>query len=231
MFKYITAGFFITALVLAAVGFWQPEYYQQYTLEDFEKSALANRQIDMDQIDYSLLHAAVFYQTNRIRLQYRLEPFIYSRRLEHAAKSHSDDMVRLNFFSHVSPISEKRNLTDRLQLAGLTRCRMAENIAETSGLDAELGRPMFTPEQNGGYFSYTYQGTPLPNHSYLSLAQAVVNQWIMSEGHRNNILVPKLKYLGVGAAQFKDQAFHTIDRCRFTQNFSDKDGEPAPLNQ
>lgn len=228
MKKYL---FFLNLLTIASVaaadGKWSVEFYKQYTIASFQRYAPALERIDMNNIDYKLLHAAVFYETNRVRRRYQMPLLNYAEALERAAKSHSDDMVRYQFFSHTSPVKGRKKMADRLDAAGIRNCAAAENIAETSGIDSEPGRSMYNPEQNGGYFSYEYRGEPLPNHSYISLAKAVVAQWLESEGHRNNILNPQYTFLGVGAAHFNDGKFYNIDKFRIAQNFSNSDGQPA----
>jgi uncharacterized protein YkwD len=56
-----------------------------------------------------------------------------------AARSHSADMEKLNFFSHESPVLGKKSFTDRAKLAGTTAS--AENIykGSTSGKSANDG--------------------------------------------------------------------------------------------
>ena len=114
-------------------------------------------------------------------------------------------------------------MKDRLRRVGINNAYMAENIAYISLLDRDPARPLYTPEQNGGYFSYTYKGEPLRNHTYLSLAKAVVEQWMHSPGHRENILNGHYVYLGCGVAHYRDARFHNMDHFKLTQDFSSKD--------
>ena len=88
---------------------WNSAFYQKYDFESFSKSRLANQKIDIKNIDYPLLHAAIFYETNRQRIINEMPPFQYSAALEKAARQHSIDMVRRNFFSHESPVRGKKN--------------------------------------------------------------------------------------------------------------------------
>lgn len=229
-------NFIITVLLIflaqanAGDGRWG-ELYRSHTFESFERYAPALKAIDMSQIDYPLLHAAVFHETNRVRRRHGLPEFRHSEALERAGKAHSDDMVRLDFFDHTSPVKGKRSLADRLAAVGITHCAMAENIAETFGLAYEPGKPVYPPAQNGGYFSYTVGGEPIPPHTYRSLAQAVVKQWLESEGHRKNILNPNLLFLGVGAAHFVDRKFGNMDRFRLTQCFAGRNTQKTVTKQ
>ena len=225
MKKYILtisiAALFAGAMHLDGAGSsWKDEFYDRYTCETFAGYAPAQKRIDMNAIDYPLLHAAIFYETGRQRALNGLQPFKHSPALESAAKGHSDDMVRLNFFSHHSPVMGKGSLAQRLALVGVSNASSAENISYNFGIEYESGRGVFSPEQNGGYFSYEYRGKPIESHTYLGLARAALRGWMNSPGHRKNILNPVYVYLGVGAAHYTNLAFYNMDNFKLTQNFS-----------
>jgi hypothetical protein len=217
---------FILVLIVGSLVYgttrslWTPEKYDEYSYVTFSQLAVVHHPIDMDNVDYFLLHAAIFYETNRVRVRAGLPRFRHSYNLEMAAKSHSTDMVVHDFFDHKSPIVEKRTVLDRLEQVGLNDGFMAENIAFITGIQRNPDEPVYTPKQNSGYFSHEYRGRPIPNHSYISLAREVVRQWMASEGHRKNILNPVYKYLGCGAEHFCDPDFYNMDRFKITQYFS-----------
>jgi uncharacterized protein YkwD len=123
------------------------------------------------------------------------------------------------FFSHTSPVRGRETVGDRVGEAGFRGSGYGENIAISFGLEYEAGRGVFNPEQNDGYFSYEYRGDPILAHTYLSAAREVVSDWMDSPGHRANILRRQFRYLGVGAAHFKDERFYGMDKFYFTQNF------------
>jgi len=219
---------FFLAVFLAAPSFslsglrskWQPGDYLKYSAREFVKLARVHKRIDFSKIDYPLLHAAIFYETNRQRTLHHLPPFLYSPALEKAAFDHSRNMVRHDFFSHKSLVHGQKNLKDRLAATGISTGMMAENIAWQSGLEYEGGRSVYTPPQNGGYFSYDFQGTPILNHTFLGFARSVVKSWMNSPGHRQNILNRKLIFLGVGAFHTLSTEFYDMDYFKVTQNFS-----------
>lgn len=206
-------------------GAWSFEKYNYYTFNKFHQYSPAAKRINPDSIDYRLLHAAIFYETNRQRKKHHLPVFKHSRALEQAAYEHSKDMVEHEFFSHTSPLTGKKSFPDRLSLVGLDVGYRAENIAIAFALEYESGRPVFTPVQNGGYFSYTWKGVPLDYRTYLDLADTVVQQWMNSPGHRKNILGINYNYLGVGAAFYRKKEFYNIGAFKVTQNFSSEDIE------
>lgn len=231
-FSFVVLCFMLSSLIFAkSRTLWTPDKYDQYQYKVFSRLAVVHHQIDMQNIDYFLLHAAIFYETNRVRAQFGLPLFKHSYNLEMAAKSHSSDMVDLDFFDHQSPIVEKRTVVDRLEQVGLANGYMAENIAYITGIRRQPDRTIYTPEQNNGYFSHEYRGRPIPNHSYLSLAREVVRQWMASEGHRKNILNPVYRYLGCGAEHYSDPSFYGLDRFKITQYFSNRPGDLRYLHQ
>ncbi len=134
-------------------------------------------------------------------------------------------MVRRDFFSHTSVIAGRRTVPMRLEAVGIRNAFSAENIALSFGIAYQSGRSVYLPEQNGGYFSYSHQGDPIENHTYVGAAAAVVDQWMNSPGHRANILNANYTFLGVGAAYFPSSDFHGMPMFKFTQNFSSIRGE------
>jgi uncharacterized protein YkwD len=204
---------------------WKDEYYERYTHETFARYEPAQQRIDMKRIDYALLHAAIVYATNVERARQGVPPLKHSPALERAAWGHSIDMVKSNFFSHESPTPGRRTMVQRLAREGVVNARSAENIAYSFGIEYEAGRGVFSPQQNGGYFSYEYRGTPIENHTYLGLARAALKGWMNSPGHRKNILNPGYAYMGAGAAHYRNPGFHNMDNFKLTQNFSSIRGD------
>ncbi len=174
----------------------------------------------MDSIDYPLLNAAIFFETNRQRVLIGLPPLEHSPALEKAAVLHSTDMVEHRYFSHTSSQPGQETLEARLYWAGIGRVSAAENIAEAFGIEYEAGTPVYTPEQNGGYFSYEYKGKPILNYTYLGFARQVLRQFMKSEHHREDILNPDFHYCGAGAVHYRDASFHNMDEFKVTQLFA-----------
>jgi uncharacterized protein YkwD len=226
-----TAEYFFAALLFVAssgiayAGSWTDADYDKYDYTTFAELDIAHARIDMKNIDYPRLHAAIFYATNRQRAIHKLPQFGHSPVLEAAAKAHSDDMVKFKFFSHTSPVKGKRTLADRLALVGIRNAYTGENIAESFGIEYKSGKSVYTPDQNGGYFSYTLRGKPIPSHTYIGFAKAIVEQWMNSSGHRANILHTKFKFLGTGASHFNKTDFFDMDNFRCTQNFASIKGD------
>ena len=81
---------------------WNKELYDKYDEKNFIKFENFDNIIDVKNIDYPLLHAAVFYCTNIERVKRGLKPLKWNLNLEIAAYNHCKDMVKRNFFDHLS---------------------------------------------------------------------------------------------------------------------------------
>lgn len=196
------------------------EIYAQLSPEEFFDLAELHEPIEVEEINYALLHAAVFHLTNAERVSRNIDPLEFEPALQRAATAHSEAMRDRGFFSHTSPVPGMRTVRDRLAAEGFTIGGYAENIAQSFALAYTPNRGVYTPQQNGGYFSYTYRGEPIGMHTYFAAAEAVVSQWMRSAGHRQNIPHPHYTLLGVGAAHFNDQRFYGIDKFYMTQKFA-----------
>lgn len=179
----------------------------------------ARRPIDFENIDYPLLHAEILRHTNIRRQAHGLPPLQHNQALEGAARNHAVDMRDGGFMSHTSPVPGRRTVPDRTAETGFEGSGVGENIAIGFGIQYTAGRGVFNPEQNGGYFSYEYQGEPIPSHTYSSAAQAVVEQWMNSTGHRENILRERYRYMGAGAAYYADGNFYDMPKFYYAQVF------------
>jgi uncharacterized protein YkwD len=208
---------------------WKDADYGKYDYESFERLPAANERIDQRRIDYPLLNAAIFYETNRQRHLYGENAFQHSSVLERAAAGHSMDMVRYHFFSHESPVKGKEDLRDRVTKEGLImrNATIGENIDDIFGIEYQSGRRVYRPDDKGAYFSYAPHGEPIQSHTYVGLAKAAVTGWMNSPQHRKNILNRCYQYLGIGSAHYRDASFFDIDRFKLTQDFFGKSG-PSP---
>jgi len=206
-------------IILFSQSVWNDSLYNKYDYKTFQQFAPAQEIIDFESIDYPLLNATLFYTTNIQRAKNGVGVAKHSPSCEKAAFDHSVDMVRGDFFSHTSMVAGKESMMDRLRLAGYQGGGAAENIAITFAIDYQAGKSVFMPSQNGGYFSYKYKGEPIKNHTYLSLAEAALDQWMNSPGHKANIL-RGYAYQGCGGylevLKTKDQ----FPKFRLTQNFA-----------
>lgn len=120
------------------------------------------------------LDSGVLLGINQIRTEHDLAPLTLSSALSAAAQAHSADMVANGYFSHSS-----RNGTPFWQ-------RIEDYY------------PM-------GHFHYWSVGENLLWSSGTTVApRAVVSEWMASPPHRENILNPGWRQVGIGAASSPD---------------------------
>ena len=168
---------------------WKKQSYEKYNHVNFSKLEEINQTINLDKIDYPLLHATIFFLTNKERAKRKKEIISWNKNLEIAAFNHSKMMAELNFFSHSSKIKKRKEPEDRAKIAGITNPFIAENIAKT---------PLY------------------PQDTYLSLSKKIVTQWMNSPGHKSNILSKEAIELGVGVFIIKESE---VNYVYATQNF------------
>ena len=127
--------------------------------------------------------------TNDIRRRSGLPPLAKEGTLSAVAQAYSDDMLRRGFFSHTNP--EGLTVRDRLSpyFSGSIRS-LGENIWEGSNLSAANRE---------------------------ALARYIMNSWMSSSGHRENILGADYTHLGVGVTAVGRE-------IRATQDFANLQG-------
>lgn len=177
------------------------ELFTKHDADSFARLAAARRVIDPDAVDYDLLDAAVFHETNRRRREKGLSALKHDAKARTAAQTQSRDMAKGGFVGHENPDPRKKTLGDRAKLAGLRPRVLAENVASTFGRRYTSGKAFYSREENGRkIYSATPDGPPIPMHTYLSFAEALLDSWMKSPGHRKNILHREVEYLGCACA-------------------------------
>lgn len=165
---------------------------------DFMKLPEVNKPIDARNPNNALIDAALFHLTNDQRVIYKLPKFNYSFSLHKATNGHTDAMINQDFYNHENPYSPaNKKLTDRIFLYTWEFKEMAENIAQYDILGGKDERYCFEiPRNSQDYVFLDCQSKkPLPMRTYGELARSVVNGWMNSPHHRENILNPRLKSL------------------------------------
>ena len=127
---------------------------------------------------------------NQERNEAGLPSLVYNDELNSIADNHSEDMATRSYFSHENPFGN--GVSDRYAEAGY-ECRVStsgnsyatggENIAQTwvfKRIDTGQGTQYFTSERE--------------------LARGVVNQWMNSSSHRQNLLQDYWESEGIGIA-------------------------------
>ena len=177
------------------------DLFTRYDVKSFAKLRQAQQPVDPDAVNYDLLDAAVFHETNRRREQQRLPLLKHDENARAAARMQSRDMAKGAFVDHENPDPKKKTMTERAKLAGLRPRVLAENVASSFGRRYKSGQPFYSREENGRkIYSSEPDSPPIPMHTYLSFAEALLDSWMKSPGHRKNILHGDVEYLGCACA-------------------------------
>ncbi|HIB67209.1 MAG TPA: CAP domain-containing protein [Phycisphaerales bacterium] len=118
-----------------------------------------------------IFEAEVLRLTNENRRRRGLEDVAVHGSLQQAAEGHSQEMLKLGYFSHTSPVKGRSQPGDRVRLAGADPLMVSENIFQCTG------------------------------HDPTGAAKLTVQEWMDSPGHRQNILDPQATHVGIGYAK------------------------------
>ena len=150
-------------------------------------------------IDQGLLDAAVRQEVNFHRCRAGLPALGDAGSNLHKQSSiHSRWMAKTQNLSHQSNVSGSNTLRNRIRSAGIKVRTGAENIGMVARYQID-NRRFRIVNANACQFA-TNEGTPLPAHSYASLARLVVDLWMNSPGHRQNILNRKVSHVSTAVA-------------------------------
>ena len=153
--------------------------------------------------------------TNEERISAGLQPFRHDAAISDIARSHSENMARLRLMRHDIGGSDP---TDRAMTAGYN-CRaysgdgsytygLSENVAEHPRVTQWMG-------QGRSYHPVDY------SRDAEDMARELVQGWMSSPGHRENILDRDARRIGVGVAIQESPEYGYIGETVYsTQNFS-----------
>lgn len=162
-----------------------------------ERVAGEEKSISYKRLNQALLDAAILAQVNYYRCKHGLSKLAPASGLRKQASKHSMWMAKYGKLSHKASSGSSRNLTGRLKSSGLKFKTGAENIGVMRFYNIDGRR--FLIRSSGQCVFTTPSGQPIGPHSYRSLAQLAVREWMESPGHRKNILHRKLRHTGSGA--------------------------------
>jgi uncharacterized protein YkwD len=197
---------------------WSPRMYEVYDYQTYGEFEPFGEEIDLVSIDYPLLNAALFYESNRARAENGLPPLRWNLQLEITAYNHSLFMVDQFEFAHYSGSSARRSPGDRAALAGVTNPQIQENLGINFALDYIENTPFYV--HGDGVFSYDNNPAHfLPVLTYREFARRAVDLWMDSFSHRRNLLSEKAVQMGTGAFFFREANAGYFPKFRTTQNF------------
>ena len=178
------------------------------------------KQVGQHLLDSREIERWVMDFTNVERRKARLNPFVADSAISDIARMHSQNMVRLDIFSHTVG---GKGPTDRALDNGYD-CRaywpdglysygLSENIAKHPRVTQWIGTSLFG-------VSTSYRPDIFDEDSK-AMAYGLVEGWMNSPGHRANILDGDSRRIGVGVAILQEEEYGYADETVFaTQNFS-----------
>ena len=181
--------------------------FTKYNAASFRKLPEASASITPQQLDRLLLDAAIFHETNRRRTARGLRALRYDAKVREAAAIQSQNMASKGQVTHENSDPNAGTMIERARLAGLSRpAFIAENVASAFGRRYRSGEKFYVREENGRrIYSYEPNGPPIPMHTYVSFARALVDSWMESPGHRRNIMAKDAAYLGCSSVPSQDR--------------------------
>lgn len=117
----------------------------------------------------------IFELVNQERAQRGLPRLEHDRPLRSAARQHSQEMMDMGYFSHTSPVASLKDPIDRIYRSGLSDASIGENIA---------------------YYAYDTTSE--------AAATRLMELWMNSPGHRDNILRAEFNRIGIGIVSRPD---------------------------
>jgi len=191
--------------ITLAQSAWKLDDYSKWNHSNFRQNKMFNQPFSISEPDYLLLDAALFFMTNEERSKIGVAAMRYHRLLEVAAYNHSMKMATTGFFSHQNSVDASRSSTsDRGKLAGVSNPSFAENIA------------------------YNH---PESGSSYLQVAEKLIDQWMNSPGHKENILSAKGRQMAAGTYYSNGRIYGTQVFQWFSDVIEDPNGGRDQLPQ
>lgn len=143
--------------------------------------------IPSDPFNAEIISKMIHDQVNQIRAQHNLPLLVWDETLALGASNHSADMSRRNYFSHQNP--DGLAPTDRFNRMGF-QCRFRAGAPQWIGVAENIHMGYTWSSQTGS--RYTFRTTQ-------QIVDMIVDGWMNSSGHRENILGDYSR-MGIGVA-------------------------------
>lgn len=168
--------------------------------EEFWRQPAMSTALAPASFDRALLATAIFHESNRIRRQLGLRPFLRLPQLDEAADLEAAVGRVYRPPSHTNPFPLIGTPLERVKYVGLKPRQVAENIALLPILDISLDLGVGVTVRDGRrLFVHPETQEELKPSTYGKFAAALVQGWMDSPPHRANIANPELIYLGCSA--------------------------------
>ncbi len=159
------------------------------------------------QLDLRAVEKMVHEVVNRERLKRKIRQLAWNDQVAGIARAHSEDMATRDFFSHLNP--EGEDPTARAVRQGWTASKGVSSGDRVTGLTENVGRVgryrSFRREVKDGKVSRLI----FRWHRADQLAEQIVNGWLNSPNHRDNLLDPERELEGIGLGVRREHIFVT----------------------
>ncbi len=157
---------------------------------------------DLSVLDLDALSQAVQARGNEARQQNGAGALVWSDSLATLARRHSEDMAARAFFEHTNPDGRDVNARGRA-----LRMACVLTIGETTwrGFSENL---LYTSQYASAQTTTYSDGRTVTVHQWKNaerIAREAIVSWLDSPGHRANLLQPRSRSAGVGAAVSADR--------------------------
>ena len=163
----------------------------------------------------------MIYFTNAERRKAGLSPFVEDSEISNIARMHSQNMARLDIYDHT--IGGK-GPTDRALDSGYNCRAYLPDGSYTYGLSENIFKYPRVTQWIGTSRSFGLSTSYCPDifdEDSKAMAYGLVEGWMNSPGHRENILDEDSRRIGVGVAIMQMERYGYVDEIVFaTQNFS-----------
>jgi uncharacterized protein YkwD len=195
-FLLLVFPFLLSWTSLSSPTTFQDHDYERYNWKNFRALQEVNQAIDLQNPDYDLLNAAVFFATLRARNQEGHGKLTFDPALRNMAQYHSAAMARYGFVNHTNP-RNPRYSTMQQRARQFKAQANAENVASTFLHRYKPGSYYIQKETPHGFVFYDSRSQrEIKVHTYMSFAESVVKSWMNSPSHRHNILYRDMSRLG-----------------------------------
>ncbi|MBP6237611.1 MAG: CAP domain-containing protein [Saprospiraceae bacterium] len=155
----------------------------------------------------------IFNITNEVRIEFRLQPLLYSNQLDRMGQIHTNEMYTHKFFLHDNKYCKKvESLEDRARYCNLAERydMFGENLADYPAVG---GTVLINLNVN-------LLNKPQPIISAMNLARNIIKGWYHSPGHRANLLSPYYSHVGFGLLLYPKVCYGMkVKYLLVTQNF------------
>ncbi len=149
---------------------------------------IAYQQVQPHHFNHALLETMVADGINQLRARYGLTPLAQDRVLRKAAKEQNDYVKRRGKLTHNQPSHHKHSSAERIDYFGGTKFT---NSAENLQYKGFVVR---------NYINNNRVTKKILYPTYAQAAQQLVQAWVDSNGHRDNLLNDRYQYVGTAVS-------------------------------